>query len=70
MINGKEGEDFYKVQHVPSIKLIDGKSLICAFSFLLLHLQTHQKKKKRKKEKKGKHSIFNHQPFDYIFLFY
>ena len=29
VINGKEGEDFYKVQHVPSIKLIDGKSLIC-----------------------------------------
>ena len=70
VINGKEGEDFYKVQHVPSITLIDGKSLICAFSFLLPHIQTHQKKKKRKKEKKGKHSIFNHQPFDYIFLFY
>ena len=29
VINGKEGEDFYKVEHVPSIKLIDGKSLIC-----------------------------------------
>ena len=34
VINGKEGEDFYKVQHVPSISLIDSKSIhLYFFSF-------------------------------------
>ena len=28
VINGKEGEDFYKVQHVASISLIVGKSFV------------------------------------------
>ena len=40
--DGKEGEDFYKVRHVPSIILFDGKSLICIFLFSFLHIQTHQ----------------------------
>ena len=35
VIDGKEGEDFYKVRHVPSITLIDGKStFISTFPFL------------------------------------
>ena len=43
VIDGKEGEDFYKVQHVPSIILIDGKSFISTlFSFPLVRIQTHR----------------------------
>ena len=43
VIDGKEGEDFYKVQHVPSIILIDGKSFISIlFSFPLVRIQTHR----------------------------
>ena len=42
VIDGKEGEDFYKVQHVPSIILIDGKSFISTFSFLFsLYVYKH-----------------------------
>ena len=42
VIDGKEGEDFCKVQHVPSIILIDGKSFISTFSFLFpLYVYKH-----------------------------
>ena len=42
VIDGKEGEDFYKVQHVPSIILIDGKSFISTLSFLFpLYVYKH-----------------------------
>ena len=62
VINGIEGDDFYKVRHVPSILLIGGKSFISTLSFLLPHIQTH-------KNKIDNHSIFIHQMNDYRFSF-
>ena len=45
VINGLEGDDFYKVRHVPSVSLIVGKSFISTLSFLLPHIHTHKNKK-------------------------
>ena len=62
VINGLEGDDFYKVRHVPSVSLIVGKSFVSTLSFLLPHIQTH-------KNKIDNHSIFIHQMNDYRFSF-